>query len=228
MLLRKFPARPEGYHLATDCLNRLGRHEEADAVIARGASKFPTDFFIMEHYARIATQRRVWPEALRRWKLMQGRIDNIAVPLGIARCLREMNRLAEAEKVLAEAHSRHKLNVEFFTELASLATATGDIEHAIRCWQEAIRCNPFSAGAYTKGAAAMLRIGRDPDADELLTTAITMCKADLAVHLEYARNAHRRRDWATAKERWAIVRERFPECVEARQQEAAALVALGS
>jgi tetratricopeptide (TPR) repeat protein len=225
-LLRRFPAKPEGYHLTTDCLNRLGRHDEADAVMARGAAKFPTDFFIMEHYARIATQRRTWPEALRRWKLMQGRIENIAVPLGIARCLREMNRLTEAEKVLTEAPSHYKPNVEFLIESASLATAKGDIEEAIQCWHEAIRCNPFSANAYMKGAAAMRSIGREAGADELLTTAVAMCKADLAVHLEHARSAHRRCDWAAARERWAIVRERFPDCSEASKQEAEALAAL--
>jgi tetratricopeptide (TPR) repeat protein len=227
-LLRRFPAKPEGYHLTTDCLNRLGRQDEADAVMARGAAKFPTNFFIIEHYARIATQRRLWPEALRRWKLMQGRIDNIAVPLGIARCLREMNHLAEAEKTLADIHIRYKLNDEYFVESANLATAKGDFEAAIRCWQEAIKWNPFSAGAYMKGAAAMRSIGREADADELLCTAVGMCKSDLAIHLEYARSAHRRHDWTAAKERWSTVRDRFPDCSEAGEQEAEALEALGA
>jgi tetratricopeptide (TPR) repeat protein len=226
VLLRKFPAAPEGYHLAASFLSSLGRHDEADAIMARGASKLSANFYIMERYARTAMQRRAWPEALRRWELMQDRFENIAVPLGIARCLREMGRLAEAERLLTEAGAYLKPNDEFFVEMANLATAKRDFDAAIRCWQDAIRWNPFSAGAYTRGAAAMHKVGREAEADELLRAAISMCKADLAVHLEYARNAHRRRDWIAAKERWATVRDRFPECVEAGQQEAEALAAL--
>jgi tetratricopeptide (TPR) repeat protein len=228
VMIRKFPAAPAGYHLATDILSSLGRHDEADAIMARGASKLPANIGIMVRHANRAMRRQAWPEALRRWELMRGQFENIAVPLGIARCLREMNRLAEAEKVLTEAGAHHKPNDELFGELANLATAKRDFDAAIRCWQEAIKQNPFFAGAYTKGAAAMRKVGREAEADHLLRAAITMCKTDLAVHLEYARNAHRQRDWAAAKERWATVRDRFPECVEAREQEAEAQAALGS
>jgi tetratricopeptide (TPR) repeat protein len=224
-LLRKFPSKPQGYHLVTDCLNRLGRHDEAEAVMARGASKLPTDFYIIEHYARLAMHRRAWPEAFRRWDLMR-RTDNIAVPVGKARCLREMNRLAEAEQMLAEASAHHKPTVGLFAELANLATTKGDIDEAIGWWQEAIRYDPLSAEAYTKGAAAMRSIGREMDADDLLRTAVATCKADLTVHLEYARSAHRRRDWTAAKERWAIAHDRFPECAEARQKGNEAIAAL--
>jgi tetratricopeptide (TPR) repeat protein len=225
-LLQKFPAVADGYHLTARFLSSTGRHDEADAILARGASMLPTDFNIAEHYAQNAMQRHVWPEALRRWELMQGRFENIAVPLGMARCLREMNRLAEVQTVLDEARVHYKLSDEFSVELADLATAKGDFDEAIRCWQDAVRLNPFFAGAYSKGAAAMRQVGREADADELLQTAITVCKADLGVHLAYARSAHRRRDWAAAKERWAIVRDRFPDCVEAREQQANALAAL--
>jgi tetratricopeptide (TPR) repeat protein len=133
-----------------------------------------------------------------------------------------MKRLADAEKVLTEARARYHGSDELLAESADLATAKGEFDEAIRCWQDAIRWNPFFAAAYIKGAAAMHKVGRAADADELLSAAVAMCKADQAVHLEYARDAHRRRDWVAAKERWALVRTRFPECAEAGQEEARA------
>jgi tetratricopeptide (TPR) repeat protein len=227
-LLRQFPSAGVGYHLAADYLGALGRHDEADAVIARGASKLTTDFTIQARHATRAMRREAWPEALQRWELMRGRFDDIAVPLGIARCLREMDRLVEAGHVLAEAGVRYKPNDDLFAELANLATAKGNFDEVVRAWQDAIRWNPFSASAYAKGAAALRKAGQDEAAEELLQTAITMCRKDLTVHLEYARCADRRRDWGTAKERWAIVCERFPECTEARRRQAEASAAITS
>ena len=224
-LLRKFPTAAEGYHIAATCLSGLGRHEEADAILTLGVSNLPTDVKINVHYAQIAMQRRAWPEALRRWELMRGRFESPAVPLGLARCLREMGRLAEAEMVLTEAGVHHGESNELLAELANLATAKGDFDEAIRCWKNAARLFPSFAIAYTKGAEAMRRAGQEAEADELLCLAVTRFKANLAVNLEYARSAHRRRDWAVAAERWKLVRERFPECAEARQQEVDALAA---
>ena len=63
------------------------------------------------------------------------------------------------------------------------------------------------------------------DADEVMRVAVTRFPQDIAVHLEYAGNAHQRGEWTTAAERWALMRERFPECIEAREKEMEALAA---
>ena len=71
----------------------------------------------------------------------------------------------------------------------------------------------------------MRRANRETEADELLCAAVARITSNLALHLEYARSAHRRKDWAVAAERWALVRERFPDCAEAGNQEANARAA---
>jgi tetratricopeptide (TPR) repeat protein len=224
-LLRTFPAMADGYHIAATCLTGLGRHEEADAMLERGVSNLPADFSINARYARQAMQRHAWPEALRRWGLMRGRFENPAVPLGSAECLREMGHLAEAEEMLTETSTHYGESNGLMAELANLASARGDLEEAVRCWKNAVRLFPSFAIAYTKGAEAMRKVGREAEADELLCLAVKRIKTNLALHLEHARSAHRRRDWAGAAERWRLVRDRFPDCVEAEQQEMKALTA---
>jgi tetratricopeptide (TPR) repeat protein len=224
-LLRKFPAMADGYHIAATCLSDLGRHEEADAMLERGVSNLPADFSLNARYARQAMHRRAWSEALRRWGLMRGRFENPAVPLGSAECLREMGHLAEAEEMLTETGARCGESTGLLAELANLASAKGDFSEAVRCWKNAVSLVPSFAIGYTKGAEAMRKIGREAEADELLCVAVARLKTNLAVNLEYARSAQRRHDWVAATERWKLVRDRFPDCAEARQQEAKALAA---
>ena len=225
VLLRRFPTTADGYHIGATCLSELGRHEEADALLARGLASLPTDFEINRHYAQLARQRRAWPEALSRWELMRGRFKDIAVPVGSAEALREMGRLAEAEEVLTDASRRHDESNRLIAEWANLATAKGDLTAAVQYWTKAVRLYPSFAMAYTRGAKAMREIGQEAEADELLCLAVRRIKTNLALHLEYARSAHRRRDWTAAAERWRLVRDRFPDSVEAQQQEMNALTA---
>lgn len=224
-LLRKFPDVAEGYHIAAHCLSGLGRHDAADTMLGRGVMKLPEDFNMNVHYAQSAMHRREWPEALRRWQVLQGRFENIAGPLGVAQCLTQLDRIAEAEQVLSEARLHFGVSDRLLSELANLATAKGDLEGAVQCWEDVLRQFPFFASAYTKGAEAMRKIGRRAEADELLLFAVTRFQSDVVVHLEYARSAHRNGDWAAAAERWALVCDRFPGCAEAREQRAESLAA---
>jgi cytochrome c-type biogenesis protein CcmH/NrfG len=137
-----------------------------------------------------------------------------------------MGRFAEAQKVLSEACERWGTNNPWpFAVLADLATAKGEFEEAVQCWDVVLRRFPSFTIAYTKGAKAMRKIGREVEADELLRVAVTRFRSDLAVNLEYARSAHQRGDWAAAIERWATLRDRFPECAEAHVQEVQAVAA---
>ena len=226
ILRRKFPRAAEGYAIAATCLGDLARHDEAEAMIGQGVSKRPDDYDLCERHAEHATRRREWPEALRRWNWLWRRFKQIKGLLGAAQCLREMGRFAEAEKVLAEACERSGMNNPWpLAALADLATAKGEFEEAVECWERVLRRVPSFATGYTKCAEAMRKIGREAEADEVLRGAVTRFPLDLALQLAYARSAHRRGDWDAAIERWAMIRDRFPECAEARAQEAQAVAA---
>jgi tetratricopeptide (TPR) repeat protein len=223
---RKFPQVAEGYSIAAACLTDLGRHGEAETMIARGVLKLPNKVDLHVQHARNATQRREWPEALRRWQVVRSRFGQQFVgPLGEAQCLREMCRFSEAEKILTEACERFYQIDWVYAEWADLATAKGDFDEAVQRWEALLRRSPTFALAYTKGAEAMRKIGRETAADELLGVAVTRIRTDLSAHLEYARSAHRRGDWIAATERWALARNRFPENAEAREREIEASLA---
>jgi tetratricopeptide (TPR) repeat protein len=196
-------------------------------MIECGVLKLPNEFELHVQHARNATERREWPEALRRWEVVRSRFENEFLgPLGVAQCLRELGRFAEAEEVLTDALVRFYQIDWLYAERANLATAKGDFNEAVQCWEALLRRSPSFPIAYTMGAEALRRVGREADADELLGVAVTRVRSDLPVHLEYARSAHRRGDWAAAAERWALARDRFPECAEASGQEAEALAAI--
>jgi len=226
ILRRKFPHAEEGYVVAAKCLSDLGRHDEADLVIGHGVSKCSDNYDLCELHAERATQRRDWPEALRRWNAVWRRFGQIRGLLGSAQCLTEMGRFAEAKKILDDACERSGMNNPWpFAALADLATAKGEFEEAVQCWDVVLRRLPGFAIAYTKGAEAMRKIGREAEAEELLRVAATRFPSNLAINLAYARSAHRRGDWAAATKRWATIRDRFPECAEAHVQEVQAVAA---
>jgi tetratricopeptide (TPR) repeat protein len=226
ILRRKFPRVADGYAIAAACLAELGRHDEAEAMIGRGLQMAPTEFELHKQYARNAMRNQDWPEALRRWKIVCEQFgENWLGPLSVAQCLRELGRFAEAEKSLSQACERFQRTDWLFAEVADLATAKGEFDEAVRCWELVLTRFPGLNIAYTRGAAAMRKIGREVAADKLLGVAVQRFKSDIHVHIEHAKSAHDRGDWKAATERWILVRDRFPECVEAPARVAEALKA---
>ena len=224
---RKSPGAAEGYTTAATCLTELGRHQEAEAMIERAARKLPDNYDVLVEHARHAVRRKDWQEAARRWEAVKRSEADRGLGLGgLAQCLREMGRYDEADEIATEMCERFPANPWGYAELATIAATRGDLEGAAQRWEVARKRCPFFAVGYTAGAGAARGLGREAEADAILGAGARLLRSDLGVHLEYARSAHRRDDWRAAAERWALVRERFPECEEAREQEAVALAAL--
>jgi tetratricopeptide (TPR) repeat protein len=215
---KKFPRVVEGFAIAANCLADLGRYDEAEDVIEQAVRKFPNDVDVGVEYARHAVRRKDWQEGLNRWEAVKAKSDNALGPTGMAHCLKEMGRQAEAEAIARETCDRFPTQPWAFALLAGISDANGDLEEASRRWAVTRLHCPFFALGYTAGVAVARRAGRNSEADEILSVAISRLRADLDIHLEYARNAHLLGDWAAAIERWAMVRARFPDCAEAHEQ----------
>jgi tetratricopeptide (TPR) repeat protein len=224
---RKFSHIAAGYTIATACLNDLGRLEEAEAMMEMAVRKLPRDLDVLVEYARYAVSRKDWNEAVRRWQLVSRESNDFLGLIGVAQALREMGRYDEAEEKALEAHTRFPKVMWPVVELATIASARGDFDKAVEHYKFSIKEFPFFYVAYTLGAEAARHAGQVATADEILGLAVTRLRSHLGAHLEYARNAHRRCDWPAAVERWALVRDRFPDCDEGREQEAQALTAVG-
>ena len=63
----RFPGQAEGYSIGCFALLRLGRADEAEAIVAQGIARFPDDHFMMWQHAEAATARDDVEEAGRRW-----------------------------------------------------------------------------------------------------------------------------------------------------------------
>ena len=68
-----YPRAPGAYVFGAEALNNLGRHDEAEALLLRGADRFQEteETGPMFAYAVSAHNRRDWPEAARRWAIMR-------------------------------------------------------------------------------------------------------------------------------------------------------------
>jgi tetratricopeptide (TPR) repeat protein len=227
ILRRKHPRVAESYTIAAACLAALDRHEEAEAIIARGVRKLPGDFTVLVEHARHAERRHDWNGALLRWGAVRNRHDHILWRNGMTQSLRELQRYAEAEALATETCERFPSDPWAYAELAVIAVAKGDLDEAAGRWALTRGRCPYFGLAYTAGVELARRSGRETEADDILAVAVTRMRYDLGLHLDFARSAQQRGDWANAATRWALVRERFPECGEAREQEANALAVLG-
>jgi tetratricopeptide (TPR) repeat protein len=223
---RKFPDVVDGYSLAAAALSDMGRPNEAEAMLGRGAQKIPGNFDLSMRYAQAATRRLDWAEGLKRWQVLQHNFEHLPGPLGVAECLRELGRFDEAEQTLIQACERFHMNPWAFAELAKFSTIRRDFDEAVRRWESVLKQFPWFEYAYPAIAEALCDAGREGETDEWLRVGMTRSPGDIVVNLAYARSAHRRKDWVAAAERWAAIREHFPDCDEARLREAEAVAAL--
>lgn len=107
VLREGFPGDPWGYFGAGRSLLAARRVEEAEALFADAAERFPENPGIAEGCAECATRRGDWTEAARRWAKYRGLVP--AAPAGYvqeAAALAFLQKDDEADALLAEALQR--------------------------------------------------------------------------------------------------------------------------
>ena len=110
---KRFPDHPIGYVLRGEVLRDLGQLDEADAAFAVAIKRFPDDEWALRGYAELASRRRVWIEALERWRATRERFPNLVrAQMGLAEALMELNRPDEARVVLDDIVAREPENTE--------------------------------------------------------------------------------------------------------------------
>jgi tetratricopeptide (TPR) repeat protein len=212
----RFPGRPEGETGAAAATRALSRLEEARARKE------------LIEQAREATDRRDWPEAVRRWEAVRTRFPNR--PDGYSRAAeaqRALGRLEEAEKVLVAAAVRFPEHQRIAVEYARSATARRNWPKAIRRW-EAVRARwPDRTESYICTIEAMRALGHSQEAEKLLGVAVARFPERRSIAVNYAQSATERRDWPEALRRWDVVRIRFPDRPEGYSRAAEAQRTLG-
>lgn len=87
-LIASYPANSAGWIGLGEMFRQAGQMDDAHRTLVDGSIRFPADFDLELHLARIETIRREWQSALRRWEdLKRGFSDRPAVVNGIKEAL---------------------------------------------------------------------------------------------------------------------------------------------
>ncbi len=210
-LRKAFPGCLSGYVAGSAALKALGRSEQAEAVLAEGLSRWPNALGLLLDFAASADARGDTAEAARRWATLRRLHPD--EPLGFlreARALRSAGDLLGAEERLLEGSERFPSNPKLLIEYAQLAQERGLSAQALTRWDVVVTAFPWLVDGYVGAARALNDLGRCADAQNVLQPALRMFpeSEDLAGLDAWA--AHYMGDFASATERWASMRARFP------------------
>ena len=89
-------------------------------------------------------------------------------------------------------------------------TAKGDVETALMQCAELRTSHAENPAGFVEAAMVLMRLDRLTEAEPLLTEGSSLFPNELALAIDRAWVAHRRRDWDEAVRRWDHVRDRFP------------------
>jgi tetratricopeptide (TPR) repeat protein len=205
-----------------------GAIDEADILLAEGMARFTGRVEFYRESALNATRKKDWPEALRRWSLVQTRFPHGPdAYIWQAFVLREMGRFDDAASLLAAAVNRFPDHSGAVIEQAWLANRRRSWATAADCWESVLRKYPDHPAGYLGGAEAYRELGRIEDAEALLRLGRARLPKDHSIALNWGELATRQHDWPEAARRWLLLREAFPTDKRCVQEAARALANAG-
>jgi tetratricopeptide (TPR) repeat protein len=216
---------PAGYVGCGNCLEVLGRLDEAEVQFDRAIQRAPDKLHGWLGRARISDLRQDWQESLKRWKLMADRFGFEPGFAGYARVLGELGRLQEAEEYLEEAAKLYPRNLVIGATRAHLAQRRGDLEVACERWAYVRAIAPYFSGGYLEGAHRLFEAKRHAEADDVLWRATERFPGETWPLADLARFAQRRGARDEAILRWHRLCAGFPEQSQSYSAEIDALKA---
>ena len=174
VLRARFPGDPWGYFGSGRSLLSAGRLDDAEAVLAEAARRFPNNPGIAEAWAQCATRRGDWNEAAGRWA--KYRVLASDAPQGYvqeAAALAFLQKDEEADALLAEALRRFPEEPRVVAEAVWAAFRRGMVDEAAQRFDLAAaryrRSPPSPAGTeFTRRVLNRLRMRDQPLIDRHL------------------------------------------------------------
>jgi tetratricopeptide (TPR) repeat protein len=206
------PDHPFGYSDGAVALRESGDLAAAEQVIDAALTRFP-DFlggFIV--WADLAVRRQDWPEANARWEEVRKRFpeDGHGYIHG-SFALLQLGRADDADLLLHDAVRAHPNDIWVVATWAYFAQQHLDAEEALRRFAAVRRLVPHHPEGYLGAARSLRNQRRFHEAEAMLAGALARFPNELAPVVEFAAVADARGDREDSIERWAIVRERFPD-----------------
>lgn len=166
---KRAPSDPKAWIMRVDVLRNMGRTQEADAVLQRARWRIWSDVGIELTWARQAVQREAWQQAGLRYARLRRRFpDKIeGYTEGVAVMIRQ-ERLEAAEAVIRTGLLHRPEWFNLWRSAATLAEHRGQTGEAIGLWEEIRRRFPTEPSGFLRGAAALQRVDRHAEAEQLL------------------------------------------------------------
>lgn len=226
-VMRKFFPHDVWAHMLNGrALRELGNFDEADQLLKHAIGLEPLLSPPAVEYARIAQQRGDLEEALRRWDYVRSRFEDRAAWIEAASILSRTGREDEAITLLNTARWQFQNKPEPIIELARLFIRNGDLEEAARQWKALRDQFPQDERGFIDGASTLCQLGRQDEAEAILSTYADRRNAHPAGLVAWARIVSKRDEYEAVR-RWAIVRERCPDQPEGYVEGGAALDLIG-
>ena len=193
-------------------LAKTGQLNEAEAAATLAAERFAGDLVAQIQWCDSAMRRRDWAEGISRCAATRSAFPDHGFGYLVgARAMREAGDLVGAEALLAEAVERFPGEPGMLIDWADAAIRrchAADAEHRFELLRERF---PDQTFGYVAAARMRRDDGRLTDAEAMFGAAVDRFPKDLGALIDWADLALRRRDWAAATVRCALMRERFPD-----------------
>ena len=208
----RFPDGWWSYARMAIALRHLGRPDEAERILERGQELIPDERALFIDYGTIAELRQDWPEALRRFEVVNQRFpDEWWAYARMAIALRNLGRLDEAERVLERGQEQVPHERALFSDHATIAELRGDWPEALRRSRAVTERFPDDWWSYARMAIALRHLDRLDEAERILEQGQARCAHERALFIDHGEIAELRGDWPEALRRFEGVRQRFPD-----------------
>ncbi|HTW51715.1 MAG TPA: tetratricopeptide repeat protein [Stellaceae bacterium] len=201
------PELADGHVWPLQILWQIGRLDEAEAMAAKSAARFPDHPELSVQRAWIATMQRRWDEAAERWAAVRRHApERLEGYVSGARALWQSGRFDHAETVAAEGVRRFPGDIEAMAEHGWTATTREDWPQALRRWTLVHNASPERIDAQARLIQALRMTGRLDDSEAMLTAALAAHPDEPDLVIEHIWAAVAREDWPNAAARLAAAR----------------------
>jgi predicted Zn-dependent protease len=224
----KFPGNPVGYVEGATALRKLDRHAEAEGLLISGMERLPRNAQTAQDYASMASWRRDWPEAEKRWRRVMDEFPyTAAVCFGLSSAMIGVRKLNEAESLLKRGMEQFPEEMQLHIAHARVAAEKADRPQLLARW-EAINDRFAERPEAEAGLVhALLEAQRPVDAEKILERAVSRIPHHASLAFSWGKAANSRRDWKEAKRRWELYRDWFPDNLNYQAGLGAALLGEG-
>jgi tetratricopeptide (TPR) repeat protein len=252
-LLIRHPDHELAYPVAARALIGTGRLDEAAGIAREGLALFPNGGAACEAWVEVgkvttrggrvasipdsaemllasalgAERNGQWPEAAHHWALLRAQTPLALAYARGARALLRVNRMAEAEIVLAKARRDLPPDPGVLEVWADAAVQRNAFEDALARFHTLRQAFASALHADLGIARALYQLVRLGEADVAYARLTEDQRSNVLVAQQYALIATERRDWLEAIGRWTRMAAAFPDHLPAYWHKADAFIQAG-